>query len=125
LSYKSVKEIKDLLKIKPESVDEDQPLSRESYWTLHDGTKVKIKNLENSHLLNIVLHVSKRLEKHNLPKKHSKVLMILNEELKSRGLKRIRKPLPFISDDGSMKIWDFKKNNIVDYVPVKQNKKKE
>lgn len=115
MSYKSVNKIKDLLKIKPVTVDFSQEITRETYWTTYNGSQVKIRHMQDSHLLNIIFHLTERLKKAKISIRESPILKVLKKEAKLRFLKLTKKSLPFLDDNDQWKIWSNEKNSVVDY----------
>lgn len=115
MSYKSVNKIKELLKIKPVEVDFSQEITRETYWTTYNGSQVKIRHMQDSHLLNVIFHLTERLKKARIPIKDSPSLKVLKKEAKLRGLKLTKESLPFLDDNDQWKIWSNEKNTVVDY----------
>lgn len=85
--------------------------SRETKWGSYDGRYTKICDLEDTHLANVILHVSKRSEEGD------PLLAVLKEEAKIRGLKDAfleRAQIPHRGNDGSWYVWDYEKS-----LPVK------
>ena len=77
MSYKSVNKIKELLKIKPVEVNFSHEITRDTYWTTYNGAQVKIRNMEDSHLLNVILYLTQRLKKAKISLKDSPSLNVL------------------------------------------------
>lgn len=84
---------------------------RDSIWHSYDGRRTKIRDLEDTHLANIILHITK------MPKPGDDMLMpVLKEEAKIRGLTDAfleRAQIPHRRKN-KWYLWDYDKN-----VPVK------
>ena len=88
--------------------------SRETKWGTYDGRRIKIKDLDDDHLVNIIFHV----QQGNCLR--DKFLGILLQEAKLRGLsdKFVNNgQVPHISKQGGLGIekgtwalWDYDKN---------------
>ncbi len=109
-------------------MDEDtfEEFSRETVWGTYDGREIPIKDLEDTHILNLLLYLGRRIsnikkEMENIDKdnilyeikseklcKNESILKVINEEIDLRGLDRNRvangKSLPF-KKDGKWMIW--------------------
>jgi len=106
--------------------------TRESYWGSYDGRKTKIKDLDDTHILNLVGFLTKRVKKYkedtkrlkeeNNPfykyvkdatKQQNDVLKVIKEEVKLRGLKITKEAregaIPFKNNNKLMK-WDYERN---------------
>jgi hypothetical protein len=119
-SYKKIKEIKTLLKIKPPKkaiTRLDEPVSRDSYWKMHDGTLVKIRHIFDDHLLNLIAFLRSRMKHRGIPLSESPMFSILKKEVELRGLDMslAKRPRPFLDEDGVLKIWDHESQKIVVY----------
>lgn len=86
--------------------------SKDTVWTSHDGRRNKIRDLEDTHLANLILFVSKRSWEND-----DILVSVLKEEAKDRGLTDIfleRAQIPHKARDGRWYMWDYDKN-----IPVK------
>ena len=100
----------------PFSDPEEEHYTRESTWGSNDGRQIKIKDLEDRHLVNIV-HFLNHSEKHKLWHRRSEYLRILNEEIKLRALPQEyvdKAPYPFKDEHGTLKTWSYERNRIVE-----------
>jgi hypothetical protein len=114
------KKIKELFLI-PLSSNEDK-VSQDSLWTMYDGTQVKFKDLESSHLLNILGLRKYRLHKvgRKLAEDPSSRFLLKIANDRKLDLKLIDTPTPFQDENGDWKIWSFAIMNVIPYVPVKK-----
>jgi len=98
----------------------DEPFTRESLWGTYDGRRIPIKELEDSHILNLIDFVERKVEKaagyleesdgnsilfeikQERLDKQKEILKVINEEVDLRKLDRSKvadgKRLPFKKD---------------------------
>lgn len=90
--------LKRVLRITSLSQNDQQQQDRKMQWRTADGREIAVKDLDNEHLNNIVLHLRRRLESINDPesyyaKRTTEVLQVMEEEVKFRGLPDPIKPI--------------------------------
>lgn len=77
-------------------------ITKNSYWTTADGKKIKYKDMEDTHIANIL---------YSFPNNHS-VNKVLLRIAKERGLTHgflDKAPYPYKNKDGKWEIWDIRK----------------
>jgi len=82
-------------------------LSRDSLWGCNDGRRIKIKDLEDTHVANIIDWALKT----GYPE--SKLIRIMKKELKIRGISHKfsdRSQIPYKNQSGKWEIWNFDTN---------------
>lgn len=80
-------------------------VSRESEWCTYDGRWIAIKDMEDTHVANLLKHLDVYSRNHPYIK-------ILLEESELRGLTKEfldRADIPFKDPDGDWMLWDYKK----------------
>lgn len=90
--------------------------NRDTTWTTHLGKEVKVRDMENSHLTNLI----RFLERYSYHPASRRMLPVLREEMKIRGLKMPEFQIPYHDGKGNMIIWDFQQGGpkvIGKYVP--------
>lgn len=81
--------------------------SEEQVWESYDGKKTKIKDLEDTHLANIINHMKKLGGYPNC------FISFMEEVARKRGLKPeflARSEIPHKDKDGNWRLWDQKLN---------------
>lgn len=76
-------------------------LFRETYWGSTDGRQTKIKDLEDTHLANIIYHCKRDPQTYGI-----RIMSLLEEEARSRNLSQAflnRAPIPWKDADGKWK----------------------
>ena len=73
--------------------------SREATWGCADGRDIKIKDLENSHLLNIIVHIKKHFQNYNAP-----ILNAMETEARLRKLDISDTFVPYIDPSTKLKM---------------------
>lgn len=78
--------------------------NREATWTTHLGVKVKVRDMEDSHVVNLV----RFLEHYETHPASRGMLPVMREEMRLRGLKMPPFQVPYHDGEGNLIIWDFK-----------------
>ena len=116
MSYKNIKEVKGLLKVARVENDPNKH-SRDTYWTMFDGHQVKVRNMEDHHLLNTIHFIRTKIKILKRELNDNPMLDLLIEEVNLRGLdiKLADTQQPFMGNDGKLKIWDNLFRKYIDY----------
>ena len=83
-------------------------ITKDTVWTTRDGRKIKLKDLEDTHLSNLIdfLNNSYSSNKNNI------MLIVLNEIVAERGLQKEflnRSQIPYKNQNNKWEIWDKEK----------------
>lgn len=88
-----------------------QPFDRESYWGSHLGEVKQVKDLTDTHIVNLIQYVQKYPQFYD-----PEVLETFKKEAELRGLTETmkdRSQIPYQDRHGQWWIWDFDKNHPV------------
>lgn len=86
-----------------------KPYSRDTIWYTNDGKAIAVRDLEDTHLANLIrfLHESPY---HDEWKRKGEFINVLMDEVQARGLLPQfldRAPIPYKDEQGNWRLWSF------------------
>ena len=96
-------------------------ITQDDLWWCHDGRQIKLKDLKDTHLSNIIHYVQQTWESYYSKKYKNELLKVLKEIVKERGLTTKfldRSQIPYKNENGKWEIWSGK--NVNDFIEVEK-----
>ena len=91
-------------------------IDRDMVWTTFDGRHIKIRDLEDTHVANLIDYLS-----HRRLSRDGELITFLKKEAKLRGLKEgflERAQIPHKDSEGNWMIWDHARGPKIVGTPV-------
>ena len=96
-------------------------ITKDDLWWCHDGRQIKLKDLEDIHLSNIIHYVQQTWKIYYSEEYKNELLKVLNEIVAERGLTSKflgRSQIPYKNENNKWEIWNEKNPN--DFIEVEK-----
>ncbi len=94
----------------------NKKLTRDYEWTTQNGKTIAVKDMEDTHLANLLWYVKNSSTYHNRKEHRQALIDVLFGEANFRGLPNLfldRAPIPHKGEDGIWRIWSLKENRLI------------